>query len=55
MKKVESGYVNVASTNNDGLTVSYASARTEEQMMGFVYDQIVEILPVELVSLEVGT
>ena len=55
MKKVESGYVNVASTNNDGLTVSYASARTEEQMMGSVYDQIVEILPVELVSLEVWT
>lgn len=55
MKKVESGYVNVASTNNDGLTVSYASAKTEDQMMGSVYDQIVEILPVELVSLEVGT
>ena len=54
MERIKSGFVNVASTSNDGLTVNYASARTEEQMMGSVYDQIVEILPVELVSLEVG-
>lgn len=55
MNKVKSGLVNIASTSNDGLTVNYASAKTEDQMMGSVYDQIVEILPVELVSLEVGT
>ena len=54
MERIKSGFVNVASTSNDGLTVNYASAKTEEQMMGSVYDQIVEILPVELVSLEVG-
>lgn len=54
MERIKSGFVNVASTSNDGLTVNYASAQTEEQMMGSVYDQIVEILPVELVSLEVG-
>jgi hypothetical protein len=54
MERIKSGFVNVASTSNDGLTVNYASAQTEEQMMGSVYDQIVEILPVELVNLEVG-
>ena len=41
--------------NNDGLTVNYASAQTEEQLIGSVYDQVVEILPVELVNLEVGS
>lgn len=55
MGKIKSGFVNVASTNNDGLTVNYASAQTEEQLIGSVYDQVVEILPVELVNLEVGS
>lgn len=55
MRKIRNGFVNVASTNNDGLTVNYASAQTEEQLIGSVYDQVVEILPVELVNLEVGS
>ena len=55
MGKIRNGFVNVASTNNDGLTVNYASAQTEEQLIGSVYDQVVEILPVELVNLEVGS
>ena len=37
MNKVKSGLVNIASTSNDGLTVNYASAKTEDQMMGSVY------------------
>ncbi len=53
--KVENGESNIASTSNDGLSISYASARTEEQIMGSVYDQVVEILPVELVNLGVGS
>ena len=55
LQKVESGESNIASTSNDGLSISYASARTEEQIMGSVYDQVVEILPVELVNLGVGS
>ena len=54
MGKISRGEKDVSSVSNDGVSVTYASARTEEQMMGSVYDQIVEILPVELVSLEVG-
>lgn len=52
--KIYRGEKDVASVSNDGVSVTYASAQTEEQMIGCVYDQIVEILPVELVSLEVG-
>lgn len=55
MGKIRSGKKDVASVSNDGVSVTYASAKTEEQMMGSVYDQVVEILPVELVSLVVGT
>lgn len=41
----------VSSYNNDGVSVSFnKSTRTEAEIMESVYDQIVEILPVELVS-----
>lgn len=55
MGKIDRGEKDVASVSNDGVSVTYASARTEEQVMESVYDQVVEILPVELVSLAVGT
>lgn len=42
----------VSSFSNDGVSVSFGTqtARTEEEIMNSVYGQIVEILPVELVS-----
>ena len=42
----------VSSFSNDGVSVSFDTQRmkTEEDAMASVYDQIVEILPVELVS-----
>lgn len=40
----------VGSYSNDGVSVSFGKARTEAEIMESVYDQIVEILPVELVS-----
>ena len=55
MGKIRSGKKDVSSVSNDGVSVTYASAQTEEQLMGSVYDQVVEILPVELVNLEVGS
>ena len=55
MGKIKSGKKDVSSVSNDGVSVTYASAQTEEQLMGSVYDQVVEILPVELVNLEVGS
>lgn len=42
----------VSSFSNDGVSVSFDTQRmkTEEDTMASVYDQVVEILPVELVS-----
>lgn len=47
----QSGEMDVTSFSNDGVSVSFADAQTKEQKWQNVYDQIVEILPVELVSL----
>ena len=47
----ESGEHDVSSFSNDGVSVSFADAQTKEQKWSDVYDRIVEILPVELVSL----
>lgn len=46
----ESGDHDVSSFSNDGVSVSFADAQTKEQKWADVYDRIVEILPVELVS-----
>lgn len=46
----ESGVFDVSSFGNDGVSVSFADAQTKEQKWASVYDRIVEILPVELVS-----
>lgn len=44
----------VASYSNDGVSVSFGKARTEGEVMGSVYNQVVEILPVELVSVVIS-
>lgn len=46
----------VSSFSNDGVSVSYATpqVKTEGEAMASVYDQIVEILPVELVSVVIS-
>lgn len=46
----QSGEHDVSSFSNDGVSVSFADAQTKEQKWASVYDRIVEILPVELVS-----
>ena len=51
MHAEQSGEMDVSSFSNDGVSVSFADAQTKEQKWQGVYDQIVEILPVELVSL----
>ena len=45
-----SGVFDVSSFGNDGVSVSLADAQTKEQKWSSVYDRIVEILPVDLVS-----
>lgn len=47
----QSGEHDVSSFSNDGVSVSFADAQTKEQKWADVYDRIVEILPVELVSI----
>lgn len=44
----------VSSFSNDGVSVSMESRRTEEEALASVYGQVVEILPVELVSVVIG-
>lgn len=46
----ENGEEDVASFSNDGISVSFADAKTFEQKMSDVHDAVVEILPVELIS-----
>lgn len=46
----QSGEQDVSSFSNDGVSVSFADAQTKDQKWQNVYDRIVEILPVELVS-----
>ena len=40
----------MTSFSNDGVSVNFGTQRTEEEVMSSVYEQVVEILPVELVS-----
>lgn len=46
----QTGEHDVSSFSNDGVSVSFSDAQTKEQKWADVYDRIVEILPVELVS-----
>lgn len=47
----ESGEQDVSSVSNDGVSMSFVDAKTQEQKLSDVYDRVVEILPIELVSL----
>lgn len=51
-QKISQGGGPVSSFSNDGVSVSFdtRAVKTEEEAMVSVYDQVVEILPVELVS-----
>ena len=46
----ENGEEDVSSFSNDGISVSFADAKTFEQKMSDVHDAVVEIMPVELIS-----
>ena len=46
----QSGEHDVSSFSNDGVSISFADAQTKDQKWSNVYDRIVEILPVDLVS-----
>lgn len=52
MDRVQNSGQEVTSFNNDGVSVSLSQKKkkTEEEEMSSVYGQVVEILPVELVS-----
>lgn len=47
----ESGEQDVSSVSNDGVSMSFVEAKTSDQKWADVYDRVVEILPIELVSL----
>lgn len=47
---IESGDQDVSSFSNDGVSVTLADAKTSEQKMQDAYRQVVEILPVDIVS-----
>lgn len=47
----QGGEQDVSSVSNDGVSMSFADAKTSDQKWADVYDRVVEILPVELVSL----
>lgn len=46
----QDGEQDVSSVSNDGISISFADAKTSEQKLMNIYDYAVEILPVELVS-----
>ena len=50
----ENGEQDVSSVSNDGVSMSFAEAKTSEQKWDGIYKQVTEILPVELVSIAVG-
>lgn len=48
--EIENGESDVSSFSNDGVSVTLADAKTSKQKLEDVYWQVVEILPVKLVS-----
>lgn len=48
--QIETGEADVSSVSNDGISMSFVDAKTSEQKLQDLYQKIVEILPVELVS-----
>lgn len=50
LAEVQNGESDVSSFSNDGISVTFIDAKTTKQKMQDVYRRVVEILPVELVS-----
>lgn len=48
--EIKTGEADVSSVSNDGISMSFVDAKTSEQKLQDLYQKIVEILPVELVS-----
>lgn len=48
--QIETGEADVSSVSNDGISMSFVDAKTSGQKLQDLYQKIVEILPVELVS-----
>lgn len=48
--EIQNNIIDVSSFSNDGVSVTLANAKTDDQKMNDVYSRVVEILPVELVS-----
>ena len=48
--EIETGETDVSSVSNDGISMSFVDAKTSEQKLQDLYQKIVEILPLELVS-----
>lgn len=51
MDSSSKGEQDVSSVSNDGVSISFADAKTSEEKLSSIYDRAVEILPVELVSI----
>lgn len=49
----ETGEADVSSVSNDGISISFVGVKTSDQKIQDVYQKIVEILPIELISLVV--
>lgn len=50
LDEIQSNIIDASSFSNDGVSVTLANAKTDDQKMNDVYSRAVEILPVELVS-----
>lgn len=50
LDEIQSNIIDASSFSNDGVSVTLANAKTDDQKMNDVYSRVVEILPVELVS-----
>ena len=53
--QIETGEADVSSVSNDGISMSFVDAKTSEQKLESLYQKIVEILPLELVNVVVGS
>lgn len=51
LAEMESDERKVSSFSNDGVSVTLCAPSTDGEQMGNVYNQVIEILPMELVSL----
>ena len=53
--QIETGEADVSSVSNDGISMSFVDAKTSDQKLQDLYQKIVEILPLELVNVVVGS